>query len=206
MKSHKYFITGIGTGVGKTLIATILTEFLQADYWKPIQSGDLHNSDSRFITKHLSNNKSKIHPETYKLNTPLSPHASAKLDNIYIEMNAIQLPATTNHLIVEGAGGLFVPLNQEYFIIDLIKKLDIPVILVCQNYLGSINHSILSIEALNKFHIQIAGIIFNGESNPESEIIITQHAKAPIIGHIPILPSITKQTIQEAGKHINWKL
>ncbi len=205
MKNQRYFVTGIGTGIGKTLISAILTEYLQADYWKPIQSGDLDKSDSLFIAKHISNSKSKIHPESYRFKNPLSPHAAAKLENTTISLDKIQLPSTENSLIIEGAGGLYVPLNQDDFIIDLIKKLEVPVILVSQIYLGSINHSLLSIAALKQYQIPIAGIIFNGDRNPETESIIEKHSQIPILGHIPILRLNQAAEIKQASQFLNWK-
>ena len=111
--SQKYFVTGIGTGIGKTITSAILTEKLKADYWKPIQSGDLHQSDSLAIESLISNTQTKIHPETYRLNHPLSPHLSAKMDGVKIELRKFQVPITENNLIVEGAGGLMVPLKDK---------------------------------------------------------------------------------------------
>lgn len=179
-----YFVTGIGTNVGKTIVSAILTEALEADYWKPIQAGDLENSDSLKIESLISNSTTKIHPEAYRLNQPMSPHAAAKLDNINIDLDKIVLPKTTNNLIIEGAGGLMVPLNEKELVIDLIKKLDAEVILVSQNYLGSINHTILSYETLKNKQINIAGIIFNGQENAATEQFILNYTKLPLIARI----------------------
>eukprot|EP01136_Pigoraptor_vietnamica_P028761 Opistho-1_new@86601 len=143
--AHTYFITGIGTGIGKTITSAVLTEKLKADYWKPIQSGDLDQSDSLTIHSLLSNSQTVVHPEVYRLTQPLSPHLSAKLDGITINLDQFYLPETANHLIVEGAGGLMVPLNDEALILDLIKHLGIEVSVVSQNYFGSINHTMLTI-------------------------------------------------------------
>src|SRR5215217_1449482 len=126
--NNTYFVTGIGTGIGKTVISAILTEKLQADYWKPIQSGDLDISDSLHIKHLISNPKTVIHPERYRLGQPLSPHLSARLDGIEITTASIQLPEHDNHLIIEGAGGLMVPLNDTELIIDLIRHLSAKVI------------------------------------------------------------------------------
>ena len=146
--AQQYFITGIGTGIGKTITSAIITEKLKADYWKPIQSGDLAQSDSMTIESLISNNQTVIHSETYRLTQPLSPHLSAKIDGIEIELNNFQLPKTENHLIVEGAGGLMVPLNDKALILDLVKYLKLEVIVVSQHYLGSINHTLLTINTL----------------------------------------------------------
>jgi len=173
MKKKRLFISGIGTNVGKTVVSAILTEALQADYWKPIQSGDLNYTDNMKVRELVSNSISKFHPERFKLTEPLSPHASAKIDKIKISLTDFKIPSTNNHLIVEGAGGLMVPINHEGdLIIDLIKHLNLSVILVSQNYLGSINHTLLSIQELKSNKIPIEGLIFNGKPTPESEYII----------------------------------
>jgi dethiobiotin synthetase len=197
--SKTYFVTGIGTGIGKTVTSAVLTEKLKADYWKPIQSGDLAQSDSLVIASLISNNNTKIHPETYRLTQPLSPHLSAKLDGIQIELNNFWLPVTANNLIIEGAGGIMVPLNNEHLIIDLIKKFDVEVILVSQNYLGSINHTLLSINLLKQSNIKIKGIIFNGESNPDTESYILNYSGINPVGRVPKLQQLNKEEILKAG-------
>ena len=128
--SKKYFITGISTGIGKTVTSAVLVEKLKADYWKPIQSGDLDQSDSLTVKSLISNQKSTIHPEKYKLTQPLSPHLSAKLDGVHIQLENLTPPQTENTLIIEGAGGLMVPLNEKELLLDLIKNLGIEVIVV----------------------------------------------------------------------------
>lgn len=200
--SENYFITGIGTGIGKTIASAVLTEKLQADYWKPVQAGDLAESDSLMVKNLLSNPLSIIHPEHYRLNHPLSPHLSAKLDGIHINLHSFKLPKTSNHLIVEGAGGLMVPLNDEHLILDLIKKLNLQVILISKHYLGSINHSLLTINTLTQNNIPIKGIIFNGDENQESERYILNYGKIKHLGNIPTLPQLNKENIKEAGKMI----
>jgi dethiobiotin synthetase len=139
----KIFITGISTDVGKTIASAIATQALEADYWKPIQAGDLDNSDSHKILKYISNKKSVIHENSYKLNTPASPHFAAELDGITIDIKKIIAPKTDNHLVIEGAGGIYVPVNDNHLIIDLIQK-DYKVIVVSRHYLGSINHTLLT--------------------------------------------------------------
>jgi len=200
--TKNYFITGIGTGIGKTVVSAILTEKLKADYWKPIQSGDLENSDSLSIEKMISNGTTKIHPERYRLSQPLSPHLSAKLDQIEIDLATFQLPQSDNDLIVEGAGGLMVPLNDRHLIIDLIKKLDLEVIIVSQNYLGSINHTLLTIDVLKRNNIKIKGIIFNGGANIESENYILNYTNIICLGKVPSLEEITPETIANAGYNL----
>ena len=191
----KIFVTGIGTDVGKTVVSAILTEALEADYWKPIQAGDLDNSDSIKVQHLISNNKSVIHTEGVKLNSPMSPHASAAIDGVEIKLSEIILPETNNNVVVEGAGGLMVPLNDKDLIIDLIKYLDLAVVLVSQNYLGSINHTILSVDALKNRGIKIFGIIFNGDENIETEKYILNYTNLKCLGRVKQHQTINKEVV-----------
>ena len=200
---NKYFITGIGTGIGKTLVSAILVEKLKADYWKPIQSGDLMQSDSMKISELVSNNRTAIHKERFCLNKPLSPHLSARIDDVSINVADFQIPKTVNHLIIEGAGGLMVPLNETELIIDLIKKLCIEVILVSENYLGSINHTLLSLAMLKQYNIPIKGIIFNGEENKETQSYILNYSDVNYLGRIPRLETINPTVVADVGQNIN---
>jgi dethiobiotin synthetase len=192
----KLFITGISTDVGKTIASAIVVEALQADYWKPIQAGDLEHSDTHKVRSLISNNQSRFHPNSYALQTPASPHFSAALDGITIDLNQIKEPQTTNHLVIEGAGGILVPLNQTQSVVDIIQP-DYKVIVVSRHYLGSINHSILTIEALQNRKITIAGIIFSGEENKSSEQIILSRTALPCIGRIEQEPYFDTHVIQE---------
>ncbi len=195
MSSRPIFITGIGTGIGKTVVSAILTESLKADYWKPVQSGDLDNSDTMKVKSLISNDKTVFHYETYRLTQPFSPHKSAALDGIKINLNDFKLPETSNTLIIEGAGGLMVPLNDKDLMIDLVEKLNAEVVLVIKHYLGSINHSLLTLQALYGRSIPVRAIIFNGDSDTYSESIIKAHAKGEIIVAIPQLSMLDKQSI-----------
>ena len=177
----QYFITGIGTGVGKTIVSAIFTESLEADYWKPIQAGSLEHTDTEIVRSFVSNKKSKFHSETYRLKYSASPHYSAFLENIKIQAANIIKPKTQNTLIIEGAGGLMVPLNNNFMLVDLIKQLETEVILVSSNYLGSINHTLLSVEALKSRSIPIRGIVFCGEKNESSEDFILEYSSVPCI-------------------------
>ncbi|HEX9981393.1 MAG TPA: dethiobiotin synthase [Flavobacterium sp.] len=192
----KLFITGISTDVGKTIASAIITEALEADYWKPVQAGDLDNSDSMKVRRLISNTRSKIHPEAYRLNTPASPHLSAKIDGVSIQLNSFIVPETENHLVIEGAGGVFVPLNESQDVIDLIAQY-YKVIVVSRHYLGSINHTLLTVEALKNRNFIIGGIIFNGEANPSSEEIIIKKTGVPIIGRIEQEPYFDQNVISE---------
>ncbi len=192
----KLFITGISTDVGKTIASAIITEALEADYWKPIQAGDLNHSDSHFVKSNIKSQKSKIFPNAYQFNTPASPHLAAELDGITIDLKNIIEPKTNNHLVIEGAGGLFVPLNKTDFVIDLIQP-DYKVIVVSRHYLGSINHTLLTIEALKNRKINIVGIIFNGNENRPTETIILNTTQLKCIGRIEEEPYFDYNVISE---------
>ena len=191
----KLFITGIGTDVGKTIASSIIVEALEADYWKPIQAGDLDNSDSHKVEKYVSNAISKFHKNSYALNTPASPHLAAKIDGITIDINKITEPKTKNHLVIEGAGGIFVPLNNSDCVIDLIQP-DYKVVVVSRHYLGSINHTLMTIEILKSRKLNVAGIIFSGDENKSSESIILEKTNVPMIGRIDNEPYFDQNVIK----------
>lgn len=198
----RLFVTGIGTEVGKTIASSILAEHLQADYWKPIQAGELENSDSIKVKNLISNTKSKFHKESYRLKSPMSPHASAKFDGIEIKLENIILPETRNHLIIEGAGGLFVPLNETDCISDIIQKYKTEVVIVSRHYLGSINHSLLTIKALQSRNVPIKGIVFSGEENKETESIILKMSGLKMLFRIQEEESFDKKVIQKYANQI----
>ena len=189
-------VAGIGTEIGKTVASAVLVEALQADYWKPIQSGGLDDSDTDAVKRLVRNPVSRFHPEAYRLTQPMSPHAAAAIDNITIEMNRINAPETDNALIVELAGGLMVPLNNHQLTIDLVEELGLPVVLVSQNYLGSINHTLLSVEACRTRHIPLLGILFNGETVASTEAFILNYTGLPCLGRIGQEPRITPDVIR----------
>ncbi|MEE1961353.1 dethiobiotin synthase [Allomuricauda taeanensis] len=191
----KLFITGISTEVGKTVASAIVVEALQADYWKPIQAGDLDNSDSHKVESLISNEKTVIHPNNYALNTPMSPHAAAEIDGVTIDLDTIMPPITGNHLVIEGAGGLLVPLNDTDTIFDLIQP-DHKVIVVSRHYLGSINHTLLTIEKLQQKEVEI-GIIFSGDGHPTTEAIILKKTGAVFLGRINEEPKFDKRKVRE---------
>ena len=190
----KLFITGIGTDVGKTIASSIIVESLEADYWKPIQAGDLDNSDSHKIKSKISNPKSQILDNAYALNTPASPHLAAEIDGIQIDIKKIIEPKTKNNLVIEGAGGIFVPLNNSDCVIDLIKP-DYKVVVVSRHYLGSINHTLMTIEILKSRNLNVAGIIFSGDENKSSESVILEKTQVPMIGRIDNEPYFDQNVI-----------
>jgi dethiobiotin synthetase len=182
---RKIFVTGIGTDVGKTVVAAVLVEALNADYWKPVQTGSFFSTDTLQIQKWVTNPISQFHPEGYLLKQYMSPHAAAELEGVEINLKGLTLPTTSNKtMIIEGAGGLMVPLNATEFMIDVIKKFDAEVVLVIQNYLGSINHSLLSIDALKSRGLNILGLVFNGPPHELSEQIILKYSGLKILGRI----------------------
>lgn len=191
----KLFITGIGTDVGKTIASAIVVEAIQADYWKPIQAGDLDTSDTHKIKQYITNSVTVFHPNSYALNTPASPHFAAEKDGMIIQLEQILEPVTENHLVIEGAGGILVPLNNEATIVDLIQP-DYKVIVVSRHYLGSINHTLLTIEALQNRKIPIAGIIFNGDANEATEAIILSKTQLTCLGRIENEPYFDANVIR----------
>lgn len=201
----RIFVTGISTEVGKTLASAIITEALEADYWKPIQSGDLDHSDSHKIHDLITNTKTRIYPNSYSLQYPASPHLSASMENIEIDLNKIQEPETDNHLVIEGAGGILVPLNKKDCIIDLIKS-NYEIILVSRHYLGSINHTLLTIEALQNRNLNVKGIIFSGDQNPSTEEIIIYKTSIPVIGRIDHEPFFDQTVIRDYAKQFRENL
>lgn len=200
-----YFITGIGTEVGKTIASAIVTEALEADYWKPIQAGDLENSDTHKVKQLISNEKSFFHDNAFSLKTPMSPHAAAEIDGVKVTSKKIKEPKTENNLVIEGAGGLLVPINDKETIADLIKP-EYKVILVSRHYLGSINHTLLTVEALRSRTLTCVGIIFSGEENPSSEGIIKKMTGLPVIGRIEKEPYFDKNVVLEYADKFRSKL
>jgi dethiobiotin synthetase len=180
------FVSGTGTGIGKTFVSAILTEALHADYWKPVQAGYATITDSDWVKNTLTNKKSVVHPEAYKLKLAASPHIAARQENITISLKKIadQLPSGENDLVIEGAGGLMVPLNDHEFVTDLIKLLNVPVVLVSRNTLGSINFSLLTGLACKQKNIRVIGWIFN-DNYLDYEHDITRWTGIPSLGSIP---------------------
>ena len=191
----RLFVTGIGTEVGKTVVSAILTEALQADYWKPVQAGDLDYSDTHKVKDMVSNSKSVFHDESFAFNHPMSPHAAAERDGVEISLGEFKIPETENHMIIEGAGGVMVPLNSKDCIIDLIKDLGVEVVLVSRNYLGSINHTLLSVEALVSRGISIKGVIFNDVENVDTESVILRMTGLKCLGRVEMEEDLTQEVI-----------
>lgn len=192
-------VTGIGTGIGKTVVSAVLCEAFQADYWKPVQAGDLHCLDSDFVKNHTSN--TRIIRSSHLLNHPFSPHEAARLDGITLGEIDFELPEFSNQTIVEGAGGIMVPLNEEGLcFIDLFQFWELPVYVVTRHYLGSINHTLLTLNALMMREIPIAGLIVNGNRNDASERVYRTLFPQVSLTYIPELTEINPESIQKAAQ------
>jgi dethiobiotin synthetase len=198
------FITGIGTGIGKTLVAAVVTEALEAAYWKPVQAGFEDGTDSAWVGERISRPKGRLYPETYKLSLSASPHIAARQEGVVIDLSRIVRQFETIHdrpLVIEGAGGLFVPLNDRHFIIDLIQKLDATVLLVSRNYLGSINHSLLTAAVCRRQGLRVAGWIFN-DQYMRYEQEIAQWSGIPAIASIPFDDNLSRDFVREQAARI----
>lgn len=193
-----YFITAIGTDSGKTIVSAIFCKALNASYWKPVQAGQPTDRDR--IIELVP--EVRTYKEAYLLSTPESPHAASIKEGVVVKLEDFQMPDHVGNLIIEGAGGLMVPINEDDLMIDLVQKLNTTIILVCNLYLGSINHSLLSIEALKSRKLKIAGIVFNGNSNEDSERIILKHAQAPCLLHIKNEKHINTTIIEGYAKEL----
>ncbi|MEL6537930.1 MAG: dethiobiotin synthase [Bacteroidota bacterium] len=202
--NSRYFVTAIGTDSGKTLISAILTQAVEGDYWKPIQAGLPRDTDT--VQNLLVGEETNCFEEAYLLHTPCSPHEAAAIDGITIRIPEVKAPETDRTLVVEGAGGMLVPLNDEDMVIDLAAHLNCEVILVSNLYLGSINHTLLTVSELKRRGLPVKGIIFNGPSNPESERIILHHAGWPCLLRIPQLEEVTPTVVLQYADILREKL
>jgi dethiobiotin synthetase len=195
----KIFVTGTDTNVGKTVISAWLCYHMKYAYWKPIQTGSIEGADSKFIAQ--IGIDSIIYPDTYVFKEPCSPHVAASLNKTRIDMANIIIPPNTDNLIIEGAGGVLVPLNQDHFMIDLIKNLNTPVILIARTSLGTINHTLLSIEALKNRHIPILGVIMNNQSERDLSLNAVQsietYGGVPVLATFPYFDIVTPQIIKQ---------
>ena len=196
MSGRGYFISGIGTEVGKTVASAFLQLALDADYWKPVQAGDLDFGDTDRVRSWTGMPAERYHRERYRLRTPASPHYAARVDGLDISLDDFTLPATDRALLVEGAGGLLVPLNERDCMIDLAARLGLPVILVVRHYLGSINHTLLSLEALRHRGLPCAGLVLSGQPNAESTRIIQQHAGVTLLAELPEMQDVNRERLQ----------
>jgi len=201
----KIAITGIHTGIGKTVATSMLAEALGADYWKPVQAG-MEERDSDVLMKLLTNGPARVHPEAVCLTQPMSPHAAAAIDNVEVDYKKFKWPITTKVLLVETAGGILSPMSDDSTMADFIAYFKLPTILITQNYLGSINHTLMSIEVLKNRGIKILGLVINGAAYPSSESFIEQYAGIPVLARIPHFETLTQKTIHAAALEIRQAL
>ena len=194
----RLFLTGTDTGVGKTIVSALLCAALDGTYWKPVQTGSRAGTDRETVRRLAALAAGDEIPEAYCLPEPVSPHLAAEWNGIRIRLDAIQKPSIpeTKWLIVEGAGGVLVPLNDSDFMVDLMKRLGFPVVLVARTALGTINHTLLSLEALRRRGIPVAGIVLNGEENPDNREALERYGRVPILGWVPPLQEISCQALR----------
>jgi dethiobiotin synthetase len=198
-------IAGIHTGIGKTIAAAVITEALGADYWKPVQAG-MQERDSIQVSSLITDGMHRVHPEAVALQTAISPHAAAALERVTIDYTQFAWPKTDKLLVVETAGGVLSPIADMATMADFIKYYKLPTILVSQNYLGSINHTVASIEALRSRGIPIIGLVMNGDEYESSETFITNYTGTPIITRIPHFDSLSYERIKMAAATIKESL
>jgi dethiobiotin synthetase len=203
---NRFFISGIGTNVGKTLVSAILCEALQADYWKPIQCGVAEGRDMDIVKKLLSNSKSVCHDEAFLLKEPASPHIASKNENIKITMDDLKMPQTLNKICIEGAGGPLVPINDNYFVIDMAKQNGLAVVLVVSSYLGCINHSLLAIDYLLNNNFKLHGLVLNGDFDEGVKSAIINYKRVPVLAEIPQTDKPDKKFVSEQASKVNVHL
>ncbi|MGX5845193.1 dethiobiotin synthase [Mesorhizobium sp. ArgA1] len=191
-------VTGTDTGIGKTVFAAGLTGLLDGIYWKPVQSGTCEETDSEIVALLAGLPAVRVLPEAWRLRQPLSPHLAAKLDGVEIDAEALVLPRTNRPLVVEGAGGLMVPLNSRALYIDVFARWNAPVVLCARTTLGTINHTLLSIEALRARSIPLLGVAFIGDRVVDTQKAIAEMGKVRVLGRLPRLESLTPGTLSAA--------
>lgn len=202
-----FFVTGTDTGIGKTVVSSLLTAGLDATYWKPIQSGLAEETDTDYVRRVTGLPGHRVAEERYRLTEPLSPHASAAIDGVTIRMDDFELPAfDTGHLVVEGAGGLLVPINDEDMIIDLVRHLGLPALLVARSELGTLNHTFLSLEALRDREIDILGVVMNGPRNESNRRAIEKYGDVPVLAELEPLPEVNPRRLKAAwARHFDHR-
>ncbi len=205
MIPEKFFISGTDTDVGKTVAAAVFMAGLPgACYWKPVQSGVSEGSDTEFVRRVTGLAHDRFFPETYRLDAPLSPHAAAALEGVSIELSAFDLPESSGPLVVEGAGGLMAPLNRDALMTDLMKHLGLPVLLVARSGLGTINHTLLSLEQLRREQIPVLGVVMNGPENPSNREAIEHFGRARVVLELPPLEAVNFKTLAREYSKIRW--
>lgn len=200
--SQRIVVTGTDTGIGKTVFCAGLAHLLGANYWKPVQAGLEGETDAEAVARLGSLSADRILPERYRLRTPASPHSAAEADGIRIDVDSLHVPDTGQRgLVIEGAGGLMVPLTSGTLYIDIFERWGLPVVLCASTELGTINHSLLSIEALRKRQIRILGVAFIGKRSPESESAICEIGRIRWLGRLPWIVPLAADTLQAVFKN-----
>lgn len=198
----KFFVTGTDTEIGKTVVSAMLMSSLDATYWKPIQAGLEEETDTEFVKRLSGADDTQIIPEEYRLVTPMSPHGAADIDGLEISLSDFELPDfSTKHLIVEGAGGLIVPINWQDTVLDLIQKFNMPVLLVARSSLGTLNHTLLSLQALRDRGLEVFAVVLNGEKHPSNKETIEHFGKVPVLEVEPI-ENVDNASLKEAFKKL----
>lgn len=195
----RLFVTGTDTGVGKTLVSAVLVAGLSGIYWKPIQAGTGNMTDTDWVRQMTGLSQEHFLPEAYRLSQPLSPHAAAAIDNVRIELNTLNIPeaSPSRHLVIEGAGGVMVPINEEALMLDLMRKWNLPVLLVARSTLGTINHTLLSLEQLRRAGVDVLGVVMNGPKNPSNREAIERFGRTRVLAEIGLLPNVNVRTLKQ---------
>ncbi|HEV7310094.1 dethiobiotin synthase [Ensifer sp.] len=196
--THRVVVTGTDTGIGKTIFSAVLTDALVASYWKPVQSGLDEETDSQIVQRLGRIPPNRILPEAYRLNTPVSPHLAARIDGVAIQPDDLAPPMLDRPLVIEGAGGLLVPLTDHTVFADVFSRWKIPVVLCARTALGTINHTLLSLEALRCRAIPVLGVVFIGDAQPDTETVIPEMAKVRRLGRLPLLDPLTPDRLRQA--------
>jgi dethiobiotin synthase len=200
-----FFVTGTDTDVGKTVVSAWLMTHLDADYWKPVQAGTEPETDSVTVRRLAEISADRILPEAYVLPEAMAPHEAARRAGVIIDMAMLEPPASHRLLVVEGAGGMLVPLTEEAYVIDLAAQLQLPILLVARSTLGTINHSLLSIEALRRRGLPLAGVVMNGPETPHNRAAIERYGGVNVIAEIPWLPSVTRASLLSIEPELDLK-
>lgn len=201
-----FAVVGIHTNIGKTIVSAVLTEALNADYWKPVQAGGLEFTDTMQVQELVSNSKSVFHAERHLLKEAMSPHAAAALESIKIDLKDFEIPETQNTLLIETAGGLMSPITESETVLDFVKHYSLPIVLVAEAYLGSINHTLLCLDVIKHHKIDIRAVIFNGIRNVESEDFIKSYSDVKNIIYVNHLPDLNAAALKSEAEKIKPSL
>ena len=192
--SRDVFVTGTDTGVGKTLLSALLVAALNRKYWKPIQTGASEGTDRQAVMKWAGVSADRTFPEAVVFDPPVSPHLAAEQQGSRIDLMAIRRPAEPDPIVIEGAGGVYVPINDDVFMLDLMGHLNAPVVVAARTALGTINHTLLTISAIRSAGLELRGVVMVGKENADNRRAVEHYGEVPVIGFIPWL-----DTIERAG-------